>query len=184
MLHRAKEMMALQIDKSELRTVQRLFRYALRAGNKYHELWLSHHAMEFHGRTMGDKVRGRANQVACHQIGISKVLYRASQLWRDDDKKTSLQPGHQSALCRLMEEAAGQGRRQPGYSRGIGGRENGLPGIVESHQKPSHWPPRGSQILVICCAHWIACRANYCAYNINILIFCVKQIALQDIFST
>ena len=66
------------------------------------------------------------------------------------------------------------GRRQFGKSHGIGDRENGLPRIVESHQEPSHWPPGGFEILVIYCAHWIACGAIYYAYNITIIMLCVS----------
>ena len=114
--------------------------------------------------------------MACYQIGVSKVLCRTSQLWWDDDKKTSLQPRHQSALRSLVEQAASEGGLQSGNSYSIGGRENGFVGIVESHQKPSHLRPGGSQVGIMRCAQWMACEANYYAHRISkIMLICQED---------
>ena len=99
--------------------------------------------------------------MSCHQVGISKILGRASQFGRDDDKETTLYLGEQSSFPGLMEQAAGARAGQFGNARSIGNRENSFAGIVESHQEPRHPMAGGSQVRLIFCAQLMSYKAIY-----------------------
>lgn len=152
MLSGAKKVLRFEEDEAELRAMNGLPGYALGAGNEHDELRLGHHAVEFHGRSMREEVRGSAGQIARDQIGVPRILDRRSEFGRNDDKEAALQLGHETALFGFVEEAAGQGRFQSGDAHRIGGSESGLPGIVERRQKLGHLAAGCPQVPVIDCA--------------------------------
>jgi hypothetical protein len=123
----AKKILGLQQNKTELRSVQRLFGNAFGARNEYDKLRLCHLAVKFHGRRVRKEVGSVAYQVTRNQVGISGVFSRASKFRRHDDKEAALNLGHESSLSGLMKQAAGERKREAGNLRGLCRREHGAP---------------------------------------------------------
>jgi len=121
----AKKILGLQQNKTELRSVQRLLGNAFGARNEYDKLRLCHHAVKFHGRRVRKEVGSVACQITRNQVGISGVFGRASKFRWHDDKEAALKLGHESSFSGLMEQAAGERKREVGNLRGLCRREHG-----------------------------------------------------------